>query len=252
MVATSRNPKKTTKKAPPSVANRLPRGAARQMILDWLAANGGEVVDKSGRATTLLHDRSGYQGSMGGLAALLQAMETEGIIVRSVSGRRCSRIALARVPVRLEAVEESSPADEETGGLGMVPLGPVGFEGSVDIDPRYDELAWSLLRTVSEILQSTAGSSVPDLQQRLALATEYVDHAKHEITSLERQLTEQRRELSDDLRAMKSERDGLRQRLRRAEDNNSVLMGQLQKRQSAPRDGKALAKLMREVPAARG
>ncbi len=246
--ATKTAAKKTTaakaKGPSKSVATRLPRGASRQIILSFLADRGGEIVDKSGRATTILHDDSGYPGSMGGMAALLQSMEAEGVITRAVNGRRCSRIALTQMPKPVEPeVTEPEPA-----GMGMRLLGEKAVVQ--EPDSRYDELAWSLLRAAAEVIHNGAdGISVAELQQRLSLTAEYLDHSKQEIARMEHRWDQERNEIGDELRAAKDESRGLRERLRRAEDNNSILLGQLQRRQPAGTDAfRELDQLVRSAP----
>lgn len=185
---------------------------------------------------------------MGGLAALLQSLDNEGTIVRSVSGRRCTRIALANVP---EAVQSTPPAPTvQPKGIGLTTIIPVG---ETVPQPRYDELAWSLLRTVSKILSEGDSSSAGELKDRLVAAGAALEAAQTRIASLERGMELEIRSVEDEMQAVKVENRGLRERLRRAEDNNSLLMGQLQKRQPAGQDGfKALDKVMREVPSRRG
>ncbi len=120
------------------------------------------------------------------------------------------------------------------------------------MDPRYDELAWSLLRACTDVLSST-GQPAKDIQQQLAVAEGRLEQTKHELTRTRYELSEQIGDLRDELKAVKYENRGLRDRVRRAEENNNVLTGQLQRRQPRGTDGfKALDRMMREVPAARG
>lgn len=68
-------------------------GGSREAILTVLGQR--SFADAQGRATGLLFDAIDYQGSTSGLSQLLTAMEADGLIERTIVGKRCYEIRLA-------------------------------------------------------------------------------------------------------------------------------------------------------------
>jgi hypothetical protein len=107
---------------------------ARSRIRSYLAEH-GPVVDPSGRATAVLKDAIGYEGSPVAFIQLVTAMDKSREIERNIRGKRTYQIsgladggpAIAPSPVRVAA--------------------PVRHPGtSLQIEVDYDELARALLR----------------------------------------------------------------------------------------------------------
>jgi hypothetical protein len=107
---------------------------ARSRIRSYLAEH-GPVVDPSGRATAVLKDAIGYEGSPVAFIQLVTAMDKSREIERNIRGKRTYQIsgladggpAIAASPVRVAA--------------------PVRHPGtSLQIEVDYDELARALLR----------------------------------------------------------------------------------------------------------
>jgi hypothetical protein len=171
-----------------------PPGESRQRILEWLQANSGEIVDPSGRATPKLCEAVGYEGSMGAFSALLTAMDRDGQIVRDISGRRCSRIAL--------------PSAKRTTSRLPVPA-PKLADGE-ERDLR--ELSMALLDTVMDVISAGNGRAQASTTMEAELDQLRAEKAAFEarVTELEARVTE----LETELEAVAAERMAALNRLR--------------------------------------
>jgi hypothetical protein len=124
---------------------------ARSRIRSYLAEH-GPVVDPSGRATAVLKDAIGYEGSPVAFIQLVTAMDKSREIERNIRGKRTYQIsgladggpAIAPSPVRVAA--------------------PVTHPGtSLQIEVDYDELARALLRETWR-LAGKGGTEISELQ----------------------------------------------------------------------------------------
>ena len=104
----------------------------RRRIVGYLTEH-GPVVDASGRATSLLKDAVGYEGSDTGFTQLVSAMAKSGALLREVRGKRTYRISLS---------SSSQPGVIRSSDLQDL------REDLMD----YDELAAALLARVTRIL----------------------------------------------------------------------------------------------------
>ena len=69
----------------------------RRRIVEYLTEH-GPVRDASGRATALLKDAVGYEGSDTGFTQLVSAMAKSGNLMREVRGKRTYRVSLSSSP----------------------------------------------------------------------------------------------------------------------------------------------------------
>jgi hypothetical protein len=129
---------------------------ARSRIRSYLAEH-GPVVDPSGRATAVLKDAIGYEGSPVAFIQLVTAMDKSREIERNIRGKRTYQIsgladggpAIAPSPVRVAA--------------------PVRHPGtSLQIEVDYDELARALLRETWRL----AGKSSTEISELQAVRQE--------------------------------------------------------------------------------
>jgi hypothetical protein len=128
---------------------------ARSRIRNYLAEH-GPIVDPSGRATAVLKDAIGYEGSPVAFIQLVTAMDKRREIERTIRGKRTYQIsglghggpAIAPSPVRVGAA-----------ATGTHP----GTSLQIEVD--YDELARALLREtwrLAELAGSRAVSAGKD------------------------------------------------------------------------------------------
>jgi hypothetical protein len=132
---------------------------ARSRIRDYLAEH-GPVVDPSGRATAVLKDAIGYEGSPVAFIQLVTAMDKSREIERNIRGKRTYQIsgladggpATASSPVRVAAATVAHPGT------------------SLQIEMDYDELARALLRETWRLAGSRTvpagkdGAEISELQ----------------------------------------------------------------------------------------
>lgn len=223
-------------------------GASRQLIVETLATE--SIEDRQGRATAILQERSGYPGTLTGLAALLKAMEASGTIERDLNGKRCYAIRLANGKPR--------PATPLSGACVSTPdtPPPEALNQTLDLDHQPDggdvaaiakalleqviDLAASPHRQHAELEQLRADHA--ELQQRLYDATQRAEKARQRVNLME-----------DELAARKVEIDGLRQRLRDTERNLTAILNSpsgLRLDVQRERELRELVHLMRTPPKA--
>lgn len=119
---------------------------ARSRIREYLAVN-GPIEDDAGRATSILKDAIGYQGSAVAFIQLVTAMDKANEVVRHIKGKRTYRISApvsATASPRWFPASGASPGAPESSRLIVNP--------SMAID--YDELARALLREVWRVIGS--------------------------------------------------------------------------------------------------
>ena len=118
-----------------SMSSTLRDRTARSRVREYLSQH-GSIQDPSGRATALLKDAVGYEGSAVAFIQLVAAMDKAGEIRREIRGKRTYGIAATEsgaAPAR-HAVRRDTTAQRDLAGSRL------------DID--YDELARALLREV--------------------------------------------------------------------------------------------------------
>ena len=184
----------------------MPRdNAARQRIIDLLATH-GPVTDKSGRATSVLKEKVGYEQSDAGFSQLVSAMEKDGQITREIRGKRTFTITGTAAPMIPKVTKLP------TRGEGIVTEHPAGTEG---ID--YDELATALLARTAQVL---ASAQEP---------TDAAGWARRRMQQLEGRIDELERELARakaEAKTFADERDELRGQLEAASHNLNLLTEQ--------------------------
>jgi regulator of replication initiation timing len=179
----------------------------------------GAVSDKSGRATSILLEKSGYTGSLTGLSSLLNAMESSGLITREVRGKRCFVIAAANsnhivppdinIPDAVESIPQVPPPIEQAAPAAVTPM-------------NVSALAKALLEQVIEIAGTPQRQSFE--QERLKTEFEQMQQRLFETTERAEKARQRVRLLEDELAARKVENDGLRMRLTETERNlNAVI-----------------------------
>jgi len=105
---------------------------ARTRIREHLAQH-GPIMDPSGRATSLLKDAIGYEGSPVAFIQLVTAMDKGSEIEREIRGKRTYRIS---------GLGSGTSADASPRARNAPPRASAGTHLDVD----YDELARALLR----------------------------------------------------------------------------------------------------------
>ena len=183
----------------------MSRSHVRQQLVDYLVAH-GPIDDPSGRATSKLRERFGYEGSEQGFTQLIATMDRSGELTRVVKGKRTYRIASDAEP------SQSSQSSDEH----------VGTENATDPSVLdYDDLAASLLVRVVRTI--TAGNGQGD---EGAWARRRIERLERRIGELERDLSRAKAES----RGIADERDDLRRQLEHSEGNLAVLTDRLASR----------------------
>lgn len=182
---------------------------ARQRVIDYLLQN-GPVEDRSGRATRILKEAIGYDSSDAAFGQLIGSMEKAGELTREIRGKRTYRIS--------RADDASTRTEGQTGG-------------SISEDIDYDELAFTLLARVAQILSTSQGSADP------------AAWAQRRIRNLEGRLDDLQQEVARakaEAKANADERDELREQLDAASRNLDLLTDRLEtpKRGRGPAAGR--------------
>jgi uncharacterized coiled-coil protein SlyX len=170
----------------------------RRRIIDYLAHN-GPVRDSSGRATALLKDAVGYEGSDTAFTQLVSAMAKSGVLVREVKGKRTYRLSVDRNTAQVSDATNSSEAPSD------------------DV-MDYDELAAALLARVTRILSAPTegGESSSWARRRL-------EQLETRNSALQRDAARAKA----DLEAAIAERDILKSQLEAAQHNLALLTERL-------------------------
>ena len=183
----------------------MSRSHVRQQLVDYLVAH-GPIDDPSGRATSKLRERFGYEGSEQGFTQLIATMDRSGELTRVVKGKRTYRIA---------SDAETSQSNQSSGEH-------VGTENAMEPSVLdYDDLAASLLVRVVRTI--TAGNGQGD---EGAWARRRIERLERRIGELERDLSRAKAES----RGIADERDDLRRQLEHSEGNLAVLTDRLASR----------------------
>lgn len=170
----------------------------RRRIVDHLTQH-GPVRDASGRATALLKEAVGYEGSDTGFTQLVSAMAKSGALVREVRGKRTYRLSL-------------NPNGHPTGPSTTARVVKDDSSGETLMD--YDELAAALLARVTRILSAPADGS-----ESASWAKRRLEQLETKNTALQRDVARAKAELE----AVVLERDALRGQLDAAQHNLELL-----------------------------
>lgn len=252
----------------------------------------GAVSEERGRATAVLHEgiRKAYpNGQLGEPTAITMMMSDSfnyPAFERNVNGKRTYGIKLVAMPEtwlrKLEydlehrtngakppavqepvAVEEfpavpvngTTPTDEEINALldSVQTDAPTVYEQSPPLDLEIaSQVAMSLLTTVVEIISAgtptVVDTKVRQLQTDLETVAQRLAQRLEENERYRRQL----RDLGDEVRALRSERDGLRSRLRATESNlQAALKGETSQAVTSEIN-KRIDQFMRTTPKGKG
>jgi chromosome segregation ATPase len=170
----------------------------RHRIISHLKEH-GPIRDSTGRATSVLKQAVGYDGSDTAFTQLVSAMAKSGSLVREVRGKRTYRLSL-------NANTQSAEA----------PTSFTGGEPEEHMD--FDELAAALLARVTRILASSSESS-----DATSWARRRLEQLESRNTSLQRDVARAKA----DLEAVTIERDTLRSQLEAAQHNLALLTERL-------------------------
>lgn len=192
------------------------------------------IEDRSGRATIVLAERSGYIGSPKGLVQLLKSMEADGVIEREVHGKRTYAIRLAKpIPMEPSEVVESM----ESAAPVSTPERAPRLEDPID----WDALAARLLERViaAAIAPDRMQADFRSMSARLSTVLEDNGRLRSKLAIAE-----------NEIQARKVEVDGLRQRLVMMQSNiDSMLRApHVNIGRDAEQYLRELAKLMRQPP----
>jgi regulator of replication initiation timing len=203
----------------------------------------GAVIEKSGRATSVLHQRireANPDIELSGAKTLTTTMNDAGnapAFEREINGKRCFSIRLVSLPQRwYDKLMEDLVVFE------AIPIHVNGSEPSIgtvdEIEPSTEiieeiesieisaldlqiasQVAMQLLTTVVEIISAgkpeMADAKVRQMQTELETVSNRLGARLDENERFRRQI----RELGDELSAVKLERDGLRRELRATQAN---------------------------------
>lgn len=251
----------------------------------------GEIVDnKSGRATLALHALAqplGYNADVTALAPMLKNVVMERCITRVQRGKRTYSIKLTALPetwyerlrdefpippqADLDLTDEPAPVVESLNGHSAVAVADAVVDQLMSTDDDfmigYDEpwqpapielniagvVAMQMLTRVVEIISTGVAPSHGEAQHLARVETD-LREVEHRLSLRLEENTSLRRKyalLGEELRAVKLERDGLRQRLRIAEHNLQVAGSADVQRQVTEQVRQELAKIMTAKPGPR-
>lgn len=191
---------------------------ARRRITDYLSSN-GPVEDRSGKATSILKDAIGYEGTHTGFIQLVAAMAKSGDVHRDVRGKRTYRVWVPTsasthtngASARADDTTSTAPASvRHDDGAGTVAA--ASDDGPHEVD--YDELASTLLARVTRLVSQDEHTTADTSWARRRLERLETQNAK-----LERDLARLRGEAE----LVRQERDALRDQLQAAERNLNLL-----------------------------
>jgi hypothetical protein len=140
---------------------------ARSRIREYLAEH-GPIVDPSGRATAVLKDAVGYEGSPVAFIQLVTAMDKSSEIEREIRGKRTYRISGLGSGT---SAGTSPRAHTATAHPGSSSSARAGAGTHLEVD--YDELARALLREtwrLAELADAQATSAEDSRELEIARA----------------------------------------------------------------------------------
>lgn len=217
----------------------------RRLLIEAIAE--GPLSDSSGRASVLLWDRMvkrGYGGKQIAMNGLLLDTSMRYAIRRDLKGKRCFHIELERIPARwepwlgreaapvVEAPIEVPPIEEEPTPppAEEVVVAPDYFPEDVSSSEPESDLG-ALRLIVSEHVAAallTRVTTIIGTHEEALRAVAERDEARERLATALEEHERQRKRLTllgEELAATKTERDGLRTRLRMCESNLGKLTG---------------------------
>lgn len=215
---------------------------SRSEVIQYLAANGGEVSDKQGLVVTKLRDALGKGRA---ISQLLADMEADKMIAREIRGRRTYTITTLD-DWGLAAKADTRPA--------LRAVAPPATDGELDLaGTDIDLLAESLLAIVIKRASQPVASAADTQAQR-----EMAKRLRAAETSLDR-ATKQLRSANEGKREAEERTAELATQVEALENNLALMQKELTRKpskRSGPAlsehldaDGKALlATLMRQLP----
>lgn len=141
---------------------------ARSRIREYLAEH-GPIVDPSGRATTVLKDAIGYEGSPVAFIQLVTAMDKSSEIEREIRGKRTYRITGLASGTSAGTSPRAHTAAAHPGSSSL----PARAGAGAQLDVDYDELARALLREtwrLAELADARATSAQDARELEIARA----------------------------------------------------------------------------------
>lgn len=257
-----------------SFAQAMRQNPDRMALLGALWRHGPVVDRQSGRATGKLVELAG--GGIKNPTAALTAAPVNPIVERETNGKRTYEIRLVALPERwLPAIESAHPAAAMRAELPEREVASTGSDERMEGEPTDDEPHPSgspspLSATVTHLPQREMTTEVADavatalLAQVAAIISRGTDQApvanrlRDDLTTLSERLGTQveyvdklRRDLrvsTDQIAALKVERDGLRQRLRDTEHNLKVATSADAARIIDAEVHRQVDKMMRQAP----
>lgn len=187
--------------------------SVRNRIIEYLAQKGA-VQDSSGKATSVLKNAIGYEGTDAGFTQVVAAMAKAGLLTRQIRGKRTYRISHSGNGTMRSAVSG-------VGGAG---------EGPLD----YDELAAALLSQVTRV-----AAAPTDTSESASWARRRLEQLEARNTSLQRDVARANAEAE----AVAAERDMLQTQLEAAQHNLSLLTERLQEPRRPQSQGRAAERL---------
>ena len=178
----------------------MPRDqGVRNRIVTYLSEH-GPIEDSGGKATSVLKQAIGYEGTDAGFTQVVAAMSKGGLLDRQIKGKRTYRI--------------SKKGDTSAG----VPVESNGAAGSMD----YDELAATLLARVTRAAAAPAATA-----ESTAWARRRLEQLEARNAALQRDVARANAETE----AVVAERDALRDQLEAAQHNLELLTDRLKEPQ---------------------
>lgn len=194
----------------------MPRDqGVRNRIVEYLTQKGA-VEDSSGKATAVLKQAIGYEGTDAGFTQVVAAMAKAGLIDRQIKGKRTYRIKAGSGAANGKHVSAKGAASTEV------------VEGSLD----YDELAAALLAKVTRV-----AAAPTDNGDSTAWARRRLEQLEARNAALQRDVARANAETESVI----AERDALRDQLEAAQHNLELLTDRL--KEPTRRDGRAAERL---------
>lgn len=187
--------------------------SVRNRIIEYLAQQGA-VEDSSGKATSVLKNAIGYEGTDAGFTQVVAAMAKAGLLTRQIRGKRTYRISHSVNG----AVRSTVPSVVGAG------------DGLLD----YDELAAALLSQVTRV-----AATPTDTSESASWARRRLEQLEARNTSLQRDVARANAEAE----AVAAERDILQNQLEAAQHNLSLLTERLQEPRRPQGQGRAAERL---------
>ena len=172
--------------------------SVRNRIVEYLAQQGA-VEDSSGKATSVLKNAIGYEGTDAGFTQVVAAMAKADLLTRQIRGKRTYRIS--------------------HNGAGAIRANGAGSGSSEDAALDYDELAAALLAQVTRV-----AAAPTDTSESASWARRRLEQLEARNATLQRDVARAHAEAE----AVAAERDILQNQLEAAQHNLTLLTDRLQ------------------------